>query len=152
MMCPEGAFAWLRRGVCFVAAMVVCSVSFGQAPPPVPDDGPPVGDEALSCQQLRDKIDPLWIARVWQDDKVLYLNTIVKRKMREIAAAEVELQRLKDEGEYIDPAWVQQLENEKIWLAILQEQLRRAKQTLNAYTAEIDRLLKIFKDKGCGQY
>ena len=45
-----------------------------------------------------------------------------------------------------------QLENEKTWLATLKEQLKVAKQTLNAYTAEIDRLLKIFKDKGCGQY
>jgi hypothetical protein len=132
--------------------MVVCSVSFGQAPPQVPDDGPPVGDEALTCQQLRDKIDPLWIARVWQDDKVLYLDTIVKRKMREIAAAEAELQRLRDEGKPIDPQWILMLQREKDYLKVLQEQLRVAKQTLNAYTAEIDRLLKIFKDKGCGQY
>jgi hypothetical protein len=130
----------------------MCSVSFGQAPPPVPDDDPSVGDEALTCQQLRDKIDPLWIARVWQDDKVLYLDTIVKRKMREIAAAEAELQRRQNAGEYIDPQWILMLQREKDYLKVLQEQLRVAKQTLNAYTAEIDRLLKIFKDKGCGQY
>lgn len=148
MMVPE----WLRRGVCFVAAMMVCSVAFGQAPPPVPDGGPGSGDEALSCQQLRDKIDPLWIARVWQDDKVLYLSIVVKRKMQEVAVAEAELQRLQDEGKYIDPYWILQLQHEKNYLAHLQEQLRVAKKTLNAYTAEIDRLLKIFKDKGCGQY
>jgi hypothetical protein len=85
--------------VCFVVAMVVCSVASGQVPVPVPETGPPVGDELLTCQQLRDKIDPLWIARVWQDDKVLYLNTVVNRKTREIDAAEAELKRLQQAGE-----------------------------------------------------
>jgi hypothetical protein len=101
---------------------------------------------------LRDKIDPLWIARVYQDDKVLYLNTVVNRKVREIAAAEAELKRLQQAGEYIDPQWLITLQHEKNYLEKLKEQLKVAKQTLNAYTAEIDRLLKIFKDKGCGQY